>query len=121
MKTRVEVSPEKLRGGFYTPPPLVDHALGRLATVTDGSTALRILEPSVGDGAFLTGLASRDVTVKEVIGVEINESEAAKARECLARTGLDGEVLCASTLEWGLEQTEPFDAVVGNLPFVRFQ
>jgi len=55
VKTRAEVTPEKLRGGFYTPPPLVSACLERVRErLPEGE--LRLLEPSAGDGAFVLSL-----------------------------------------------------------------
>ena len=111
MLTRTEVSPEKLRGGFYTPPSLVRATLDALARVApDGP--LRVLEPSAGDGAFLRGLRAHplDARVSGVRAIEIVETEAAR---CGA--------LVADAVEWATETRETFDAAVGNPPFVRFQ
>lgn len=121
MKTREDVAPEKLRGGFYTPPALVAHVLSRIGTLTAGMGQLRVLEPSAGDGRFVDGLAACGVPVREVIGVEVLPCEAAKSADRLAASGLVGDVVTASTLRWSLTEPPNFDAVVGNLPFVRFQ
>jgi adenine-specific DNA-methyltransferase len=117
-----EVSAEKLRGGFYTPPRLVAHAVERLTQLVGPQPGLRVLEPSVGDGAFIPGIEASGLAVSEFIGVEILASEAAKASSRLDTSALSGRVINMSTLEWSLKQQTPsFDAVIGNLPFVRFQ
>ena len=121
MKTRSEVSPEKLRGGFYTPLPLAVHAVERLRQLVGHRSELRVLEPSIGDGAFLDPLASSALCIAEVVGVEIIGEEASKASRRLVSSGLAGHVVNASTLRWSLDATPSYDAVVGNLPFVRFQ
>ena len=111
MLARSEVSPEKLRGGFYTPPALVRATLDALARVApDGP--LRVLEPSAGDGAFLRGLAAHPLgeRVAATRAIELVETEAAR---CGA--------LVADAVEWCAETGETFDAAVGNPPFVRFQ
>lgn len=112
-----EVTADKLRGGFYTPDPLVDFVLRRLAPggLADGA---RLLEPSVGDGAFLRGL-SRLGQSPLVTAVEVIPKEAAKARAELRRSGLSGAVVTGSALVW--QGGGDYDAAAGNLPFVRFQ
>jgi adenine-specific DNA methylase len=81
-----------------------------------------VLEPSIGDGAFIDGLASASFNISELVGIEILESEAEKASARLELSSLNGTVINDSTLSWSLNEDEcTFDAVVGNLPFVRFQ
>lgn len=121
MKTWEDVSPEKLRGGFYTPSALVAHLLKRVEVLAAGMGPLRILEPSVGNGHFVDGIKLSALSVREFVGVEVLPSEAAKAADRLAASGLAGRVVNASTLRWSLSERPDYDAVVGNLPFVRFQ
>lgn len=117
MRTISEVTADKLRGGFYTPAPLVDFVLRRLAPggLADGA---RLLEPSAGDGAFLRGL-SRLGQSPSVTAVELVPEEATKARAELRRSGLTGTVVTGSALSW--TGRGEYDAAIGNLPFVRFQ
>jgi len=61
VKTREEVSPEKARGGFYTPPGLVSVCLDRVEALTRGRSRLSLLEPSAGDGAFIRRMAGRSI------------------------------------------------------------
>lgn len=121
MKTRDEVSADKIRGGFYTPPALVRHVVDRLTLLLGGKADARLLEPSVGDGRFLDGLHASAIDISEVIGVELIPTEAAVAAERLARLEIAGHVVNASALRWALGQPAAFDGVIGNLPFVRFQ
>jgi adenine-specific DNA-methyltransferase len=121
MRTAGQVSAEKLRGGFYTPDPLVDACYARIAELAGGG-GLRLLEPSAGDGAFLRGLRRSPVraAVAAVTAIEPLEIEAEKARRALAG-GPAGEVLRASAVAWAAATDERFDLAVGNPPFVRYQ
>lgn len=123
MKTRNEVTAEKLRGGFYTPDDLVDFCLERVAALAPAGSRLRVLEPSVGDGAFVTGLAESvlGASVETVLGLEIDPREAVRASSVLERSGLSGRILEASAISWAADTSETFDVAVGNPPFVRFQ
>lgn len=122
-------NPNKLRGGYYTPPPiarwLCDWAI---RSKTD-----RVLEPSCGDGAFLEAAMRRlaelgaDATDigEQLWGVEIDKTESGKSQRRAAR------VLAAPCLlrvwngdffEWILAREDrSFDCVVGNPPFIRYQ
>ncbi len=123
MKVAAAVSPEKLRGGFYTPDALVERCLDRIEELTNGRDRLRVLEPSIGDGAFLRGLSELrwEGRVESLLGLELIEGEAEQARAELARSGIGGEVLTRSTLDWSASATDEFDVAIGNPPFVRFQ
>ncbi|MBF6620607.1 MAG: hypothetical protein ITG02_10305, partial [Patulibacter sp.] len=48
MRSAQEVTPEKRRGGYYTPPALARFCLDRLATLAADHEGLRMLEPSIG-------------------------------------------------------------------------
>ncbi|HVW01787.1 MAG TPA: N-6 DNA methylase [Planctomycetaceae bacterium] len=124
MKFIHEISPDKLRGGFYTPAPVVDACLGRISRLLGADRPLRILEPSAGDGAFVRGLqasADRGGLNGRITCVELLEREAALCRSALQAAGLDGQVIHDSFFAWAEGQSAQFDAVVGNPPFVRFQ
>lgn len=123
MITADRVSAAKLRGGFYSPDGLVQVCLDRIHSLIECDGPLRFLEPSAGDGAFIGGLQNHILRdrVDWVTAVEINEAEAQACSERLASTGLPGEVVTASLLEWSEETSSRFDAAVGNPPFVRFQ
>jgi len=120
-----EVSAEKLRGGFYTPAPLVVDCYRRIAELLPRDTSLRLLEPSAGDGAFIRyrdvgRLASRFAKAHTTC-IELNASEASKCREALQATSAQGRVINADFFRWAQAASDEFDAVVGNPPFVRYQ
>jgi hypothetical protein len=123
MKARHEVSADKLRGGFYTPASLVAVCLDRIEGLSPVGSRLRLLEPSVGDGAFVRGLMSSSLRsrVASVTAIEPMELEAEKARRTLGASQLSGQVLTASALRWSADTSDTFDAAVGNPPFVRYQ
>lgn len=123
MKTRVEVTADKLRGGFYTPPPMVRTCLERIASLTPSGSPLRILEPSVGDGAFLRGLAEPTWRrrVSRVFAIEPLEIEAERSRHALVAAGLAGDVAATSAIRWAAECEDEYDVAIGNPPFVRYQ
>lgn len=74
----------------------------------------RIADVGTGSGAVALALKDErpDLTV---IGIDVSEDALSVARENRARLGLDVEFVCADLLD-GVPG--PFDAVVGNLPYV---
>jgi adenine-specific DNA-methyltransferase len=125
MRMRAEVTSEKLRGGYYTPPQLVEFCLERVSPLLCGDTAIQVLEPSAGDGAFVRGLARTRSgiggCVSSIHAIEIVPEEAAKAEVSLRSSGLSGRVERGSVLRWAADTDEWFGLVVGNPPFVRYQ
>ena len=81
-----------------------------------------MLEPSCGDGAFFEAVEREGLpSLKRITAFELDREEAAKAR---TRTSLKPKVFDEDFLSWYLtngQSSERFDAVVGNLPFIRYQ
>lgn len=106
----------KRRGGYYTPEPigrfLANWAL-EARSESEGART-RVLEPSCGDGAILRVL---DGAGLEVVGVELDPTEASKA----SALGV-GTVVNSDFFAWreGDGRRRVFDAVVGNPPYIRF-
>lgn len=111
-------SAEKLRGGFYTERSIASFLI-RWINVSNPTT---ILEPSCGDGAFLSEIEDQHVTsMDQVVAFEINATEAEKARH---RTNPSARITTTDFLHWFLIHGrihKGFDAVVGNPPFIRYQ
>lgn len=123
MRPKEQVSARKLRGGFYTPEPLVKFCLERLDGLLPPSGRFELLEPSAGDGAFLRGVATSRLARRcaKLVAVEPLDLEAKQCRRALAEAKIEGKVHVESALKWGNESQERFDAAVGNPPFVRYQ
>lgn len=123
MRTRDEVAADKLRGGFYTPPSLVRVCLDRIADLNGHRDKLAILEPSVGDGAFLRGVAQHRLVayVGKFIGLEVIRSEVDKSRKAARDMPFPTSITNASAIDWAWRSNDWFDVVVGNPPFVRYQ
>jgi adenine-specific DNA methylase len=116
MNFKAEESAGKLRGGYYTPPSVASF-LARWVMARKPRT---ILEPSVGDGAFLRAFQELHHRI-QFTGIELDEEEALKARKAAEGNGFQAEILQGNFLAWALESAERYDAVVGNPPYIRFQ
>jgi adenine-specific DNA methylase len=119
----INESEQKLRGGYYTPLDLAVY----IARWTLAQKPQHVLEPSCGDGIFIQAIAElgghEDLAFT---GFELLAEEASKARKRAKtnqgqKTTINGE----DFLQWALLQManskKPFDAVVGNPPFIRYQ
>ena len=109
---------QKLRGGYYTPTPIAKLLVDWVSEINPKS----ILEPSCGDGAFLSSIKKAGLSsVKDIHGFELDPEEASKAKS-IPLKGL--KIKQADFLNWYVtnEHKLPvFDAVVGNPPFIRYQ
>jgi adenine-specific DNA-methyltransferase len=124
-----DLDADKLRGGYYTSLEVATW----LCAWAIRSSKDRVLEPSCGDGTFLevaakrhAELGARNPTIaKQLIGIEILATEAARARarvkDLLGPSARD-VVETGDFFGWFQQNKQPpFDAVVGNPPFIRYQ
>lgn len=124
------LSPEKLRGGYYTPQNVASW-IARWA-IRDPEEV--VLEPSCGDGIFLQEAVDRLRSLgarftqrsPQVQGVEIVQHEAAKARlrveTLLGRRTSAVSIVSEDFFTWWLRGDRPIaDVVFGNPPFIRYQ
>ncbi len=123
MRTKDSVSPNKLRGGFYSPDVLVDLCIKRASELLGQKTNLRILEPAAGDGAFFRGIARSELyqDVDSVTAIELVEEEAAKAEHTLHSYNIKGNVINENVLRWAQDDVRNFNLLLANPPYVRFQ
>jgi len=118
---------DKQRGGFYTPPEVCDF-VARWALACDPKT---VLEPSCGEGRFLTALARQaektGVELPVVTAIERDEGEACKARSSALAAGMaeaGAEITTAGFFKhylYRIDGQKTFDAVIGNPPYIRYQ
>jgi adenine-specific DNA methylase len=124
-----DLSPEKLRGGYYTPAQIAKW----LATWAVRTHRDRVLEPSCGDGRILEAALLRLLALGAVPGaaaeaargIELIPEEAERARACirpLLGAKSDKVVEAGDFFTWRTESNaRQFTSVLGNPPFIRYQ
>ncbi|MBZ9730788.1 class I SAM-dependent methyltransferase [Salegentibacter sp. JZCK2] len=121
-------SKQKLRGGYYTPQPITDF----LCRWCIDENSQHILEPSSGDGNFLSAAVRRlqelGVNSEEISnrlqGIELLSEEAVKASERLRDMRVDPVNIINTGDFFHFIANHPnqrYDAVIGNPPFIRYQ
>ena len=112
----------KLRGGYYTPDKISEF----IAEWAIRNASDSVLEPSCGDGSFLSAITKRLETLgtpakqikKNVIGIELDKNEARKS------TSYGTTVKCTDFFTYyknSIDNKKKFDVIVGNPPFIRYQ
>lgn len=112
----------KLRGGYYTPDKISEF----IAEWAIRKTSDSVLEPSCGDGSFLSAITTRyrelgatdEQIHNNVLGVELDSTEAAKSSQ------YGTTVVCNDFFTYyqdNIEGQTQFDVIVGNPPFIRYQ
>lgn len=110
---------QKIRGGYYTPPALAEY----LCQWAIRSPSDHVIEPSCGDGAFVSAAARFLGEEGTVTAVEIVPDELEKARAANQQVQPSLDWHCASFFDIApaLLKRPCYDAAVGNPPFIRFQ
>ena len=134
MLLKENASIEKLNGRYFTPQLIADFVT---EWVVDQEQAIKnVLEPSVGEGIFLSSLSKfENTTNSKIIAIEIDEDT---AKEAISKTGYsfysnwgffrekteDKKVVINDDFyhayKNGLEQKR-FQAILGNPPYIRYQ
>lgn len=134
MLLKENASIEKLNGRYFTPQLIADFVT---EWVMDQEQAIKnVLEPSVGEGIFLSSLSKfENTTNSNIIAIEIDEDT---AKEAISKTGYsfysnwgffrekteDKKVVINDDFyhayKNGLEQKR-FQAILGNPPYIRYQ
>lgn len=134
MLLKENASIEKLNGRYFTPQLIADFVT---EWVVDQEQAIKnVLEPSVGEGIFLSSLSKfENTTNSNIIAIEIDEDT---AKEAISKTGYsfysnwgffrekteDKKVVINDDFyhayKNGLEQKR-FQAILGNPPYIRYQ
>lgn len=126
MNFKSQESTQKLRGGYYTPPPIADF----LSRWVLGHQPQSILEPSCGNGRFLRALseqikAGNGLAPAFVDAVELMPQEAAKADRSgagLRQLATEVTIINDDFFNWiEVVNGNRWDAIIGNPPYIRYQ
>ena len=126
MNFKSQESTKKLRGGYYTPPPIANF-LTRWALEDQPQ---RVLEPSCGSGHFLQAIfeqinAGNSIAPSFVDAVELIPQEAQKANQvanALRQCATEVDIINDDFFNWFESLNgNRWDAIIGNPPYIRYQ
>lgn len=106
---------KKSTGSYYTPEYLASFISKRVLSHFGNRSRISILEPSVGDGAFISELEKEKIININLTALDINNVELKKANDKWSRRTASFEK--TDFLEF--TTSKQFSAVVGNPPYVK--
>ena len=110
-----DLQPVPAKGVVYTPEAIADEVT-RTALDSYEGVPDRILEPSVGEGAFVKSLACHEIGGSCITAVDIDGVVIERVRDCYEAI----EAIHADFLDYALERENgSFDLIIGNPPFLK--
>lgn len=106
---------KKNTGSYYTPSYLASFISKRVLSHFENRTRMSILEPSVGDGAFISELQKEGKININLTALDINETELKRASEKWRKKS--ASFIKTDFLEYSA--SKKFSAVIGNPPYVK--
>lgn len=117
MKLKKDISFKKERGGYYTPEKLANFITSLLY-----NRNLKILEPSCGDGVFLSSILNiyKNNEYKKIDAIEIVKEEYEKCLE-LVKKNDNINLHNDDFYNFYVNTKERYDLILGNPPYIRYQ
>ena len=106
---------KKNTGSYYTPSYLASFISKRVLTYFEGRTRMSILEPSVGDGAFISELEKEKNININLTALDINKEELKTASEKWNKK--TDSFIKTDFLEYST--SKKYSAIVGNPPYIK--
>lgn len=105
---------KKHTGSYYTPDYLASFISKRVLAHFEGSEAISVLEPSVGDGSFISELNKSTMAI-DITAIDINEVELNSAK--LKWHSENSIFIKTDFLDFKTDKK--FSLVIGNPPYVK--
>jgi adenine-specific DNA-methyltransferase len=106
---------QKNTGSYYTPSYLASFISKKVLSHFENRTRMSILEPSAGDGAFISELEKEERISINLTALDINEVELKLASEKWNKK--TGSFVKTDFLEYST--TKKYSCVIGNPPYVK--
>lgn len=106
---------QKQTGSYYTPDYLTGFISKKVLSFFGDNSSISILEPSVGDGAFISEFAKNDSLKIKLTALDINNEELKKAAYKWSRK--NGIFNTIDFLEF--QSKTKFSAIIGNPPYIK--
>ncbi|RPF58211.1 N-6 DNA methylase [Abyssicoccus albus] len=115
---KINQSADKLRGGYYTPPEITKFIYNYIKE--DSMENFTVLEPSIGDGAFINDFKEGELAFN-MVGIELIKEEANKARQLILEDDRFNVINIDFYEYYKKNKEKKYNYVVGNPPYIRYQ
>lgn len=112
---------KKHTGSYYTPSKMADFIVKHISQSFRHKENITILEPSVGDGAFVIPLISNFENISMTV-IDIDESELMKSVSTLNNSEIRNSYICKDFLFCDAveEKLNPeYSLIIGNPPYIK--
>lgn len=109
-----KLSQKRLRGAVYTPTNVAEE-LVRYVCLKKDLKKLSVLEPSVGDGAFLQPMCNQGIKPHQIQAVDISKVAVRRLKEDYKEVNLVKD----DFISYSLNNSEKYNVVIGNPPYIR--
>jgi adenine-specific DNA-methyltransferase len=106
---------QKQTGSYYTPEYLAGFVSKKVLSFFGQNTSISLLEPSVGDGAFITEFEKNDSLKIKLTALDINNDELKKASNKWSRKSAVFKKI--DFLDF--QSKTKFSAIIGNPPYIK--
>lgn len=111
---------KKLSGSFYTPKILAEFLVNYVSEKLKNTASISVLEPSAGDGVFVTTIYDNEALsnkIQEVVAIEKNKIELNKIKK---RITVDSfTAIHDDFLVFQQNRKQRFSLVLGNPPYIK--
>jgi adenine-specific DNA-methyltransferase len=104
----------KKTGSYYTPIKTVKFMFNYVKN--QNKDISNILEPSIGDGRFISYIFD-NVTVDKIVGVELDKEKVQEAKQRFLDKKIS--IISQDFLQFSLNSTEKYDLIIGNPPYIN--
>lgn len=106
---------QKQTGSYYTPEYLAGFISKKVLSFFENNTIISLLEPSVGDGVFISEFAKNDSLKIKLTALDINNQELKKAS--IKWSGKNAVFNKIDFLDF--KPKTKFSAIIGNPPYIK--
>ena len=110
MKTNIS----RRNGIVYTPQEIADE-IARFVITKFHKLPESVLEPSVGEGAFISALEKKNVALSKILAVDIDRDKIAQLSEQYTSLRTHSE----DFLNENIGNNQKFDLIIGNPPYIK--
>lgn len=108
---------KKQTGSYYTPALMADFIVRHLKKSLIFKEPYSVLEPSVGDGAFIEALLNQEIIIDKFTAIDIDSVALSKAKNKISDKNLDISFVESDFLDYNSQSL--YSLIIGNPPYIK--